>query len=60
MRAEGECPECGGTLGVKVANSIATLMGDTIKSMMDKDGNAMYCSVCDEYKDPENIEVKGN
>lgn len=57
MKAEGECPDCGNTLGVQVANSIATLMGDTITSMMDKDGNAMYCNTCDGYKDPKNIEV---
>lgn len=58
MKAEGECPDCGSTLGVKIDDSIASMMGDTIKRLMDKDGNAMYCSECGEYREPEEIEVE--
>lgn len=59
MRAEGTCPNCGSELGVKVADSVASLMGDTIKRMINKDGNGMKCAVCEEYVDPDDIEVKG-
>lgn len=57
MRAEGECPDCGATLGVQVGGGIASMMGDTIERMMDKDGNAMRCPSCDEYKEPDDVEI---
>lgn len=57
MRAEGDCPECGTTLGVKVAGGVAAMMGDTIERLMDKDGNAMLCPDCEEYVKPENVEI---
>lgn len=57
MRAEGYCPDCEATLGVKVGSSVAALMGDTLKRLMDKEGNAMYCQVCGEYQSPQDIEV---
>jgi hypothetical protein len=57
MRAEGDCPECGSTLGVQVGSSVASLMGDTIERMMDKDGNAMRCPACDEYVEPKSVDV---
>lgn len=58
MKAEGSCPDCGSDLGVKVGGGIAATMGDTIKRMMDRDGNAMLCDTCGEYKDPEDLTVK--
>ena len=57
MRIEGECSDCGSTKGVQVASTIATLMGSNIKDMMDKDGNAMYCAVCEGYHEMENIDI---
>lgn len=59
MRAEGECPldGCDCTLGVQIGSSIAAMMGDTIKSMLDKDGNAMRCPEHDKYVEPVNIEI---
>jgi len=57
MRAEGECPDCGSTLGVQIGGSVASLMGDTIERMMAKDGNAMHCDTCSEYKEPEDLDI---
>lgn len=57
MRAEGTCPDCDSELGVQVGSSVATMMGDAIQKMMDKDGNAMLCPVCEKYVDPEGIEI---
>lgn len=57
MKAEGECPQCGEPLGVRIAGSIARLMGDSLERFMDKDGNAMYCQECGEYVDPDGIET---
>jgi predicted nucleic-acid-binding Zn-ribbon protein len=57
MKAEGECPRCGARLGVKVADDGIPIPESTIKRLMDKDGNGMYCQTCDGYHDPDNIEV---
>lgn len=57
MKAEGECPNCENKLGVRIANSIASLMGDTMQRFMDKDGNGMYCQECGEYVEPDDIEI---
>lgn len=61
MEVEGECPECGQKMGLKIDDSVATLFSDTVKRMMDKDGNAVYCSnpSCPEgYVEPEDIEIQ--
>lgn len=60
MRVEGDCPRCGNKLGMQAASSVASMMGDTIKRMMDRDGNAMRCPDCDDYVDPDNLTVKEN
>lgn len=57
MRAEGSCPECDSTLGVQIGSSVASMMGDTIERLMDRDGNAMRCPECDEYVDPQDVEI---
>lgn len=57
MRAEGDCPKCNSTLGVKVDDAVATLMSDTIKRLVDKDGNKMRCPVCNQYVDPDDVTV---
>jgi hypothetical protein len=57
MRAEGDCPACEDTLGVQIGDSVASLMGDAINRMMDRDGNAMRCPNCGEYVEPDGIEV---
>jgi hypothetical protein len=59
MKAEGDCPECGATLGVSIDDGIASLMADSIRRMVDKDGNRMRCAICEEYVDPENVTVDG-
>lgn len=57
MKAEGDCPQCGSTLGVRIADDNIPIPESTIHRMMDIDGNGMYCQSCDEYHDPEDIEV---
>jgi len=58
MKAEGDCPDCGERLGVKVADGAMPVPKRTLKRLIDKDGNGMYCQQCDEYHDPEDLEVK--
>lgn len=60
MRAEGDCPNCDSTLGVQIGSSIASLMGDTIERMMERDGNAMLCPDCGEYVEPDETTIKEN
>lgn len=57
MRAEGDCPDCESTLGVQIGGGVASMMGDTIERMMDRDGNKMRCPTCGEYKEPQGVEV---
>lgn len=56
-KAEGTCPDCGQTLGIQVSDSIAMMAGGTIERMMDKDGNAVRCTECGEYKSPDDMEL---
>lgn len=57
MKAEGECPDCGTTLGVKITDDGIPIPESTIKRLIDKDGNGMYCQTCGEYHDPDDVEV---
>jgi transcription initiation factor IIE alpha subunit len=57
MKAEGNCPDCGGKLGVQVQDSVVELMKDTIEQMVDKDGNKIRCTNCEEYVEPQGVEV---
>lgn len=59
MKAEGHCPSCGATLGVRLADDNLPLPKRSVKRLIDKDGNGMYCQACEEYYDPAEIEVKG-
>lgn len=56
-KAEGTCPECGEKLGIQVSDSIAMLAGGSIERLMDKDGNAVRCSNCGSYEDPEDMSL---
>ena len=58
MKAEGDCPDCGSTLGVKVADGAMPVPESTLKRLINKDGNGMYCQTCDTYHDPKDLEVK--
>lgn len=58
MKAEGNCPQCGTQLGVMVADDAIPIPESTLRRMMEKDGNGMYCQTCCEYHDPDEIEVK--
>lgn len=58
MKAEGVCPSCGEQLGVKVNDDRMPIPQSTLRRLMDRDGNGMYCQNCDEYHDPNDIEVK--
>lgn len=58
LRAEGTCPACGGPLGVQVADGLATMASTAIENMMDRDGNKIMCANCEEYKDPDDVELK--
>ncbi len=57
MKAEGECPGCGNVLGVEVGGGIASMMGDTIERLIDKDGNRMRCPDCEEYVEPDGVDI---
>lgn len=54
MRAEGECPECGSTVGVQIGGSVSGMVGrSTIERLMERRGNGMYCQECGEYVEPD-------
>jgi len=58
MKIEGPCPKCGRDLGVKSDEAVAEMFGDAVQRLMDKQGNAIRCSNCQEYVDPnEDMEV---
>lgn len=60
MKITGECPTCGAGLGIKINDSAMSLFSDTIKRMMDKDGNAVKCSNPDcpeDYVEPDTVEI---
>lgn len=58
MKAEGDCPECGNTLGVEVDDTAMPIPESTMKRLMNKDGNGMWCQTCSDYHDPDDITVK--
>ncbi len=58
MKAEGDCPECGGTLGTAIDTDSAPIPESTLKRFVDSAGDGMYCQTCDDYKEPEDLEVK--
>ena len=58
MKAEGECPDCGKTVGVRIAGSLSTMFGDTIERVMDREGNAMRCTGCEEYVEPDGVSIE--
>lgn len=61
MKVTGECPECGAPLGIKIEDSAMSLFSDSVKRMMDKDGNAVLCSNPDcpaDYVEPETIKIE--
>jgi transcription elongation factor Elf1 len=57
MKIEGTCPQCGDTVGVRADDAVASLFGDAVRQFMDKDGNAIICTACGEYVDPEDMEI---
>lgn len=57
MRAEGECPDCERKVGTQIAPSLAATMKSTIKRVMDKDGNGMRCSNCEQYVYPDDVDI---
>lgn len=57
MKVEGTCPNCGSKVGVKSDERLVSMMGDTIKRIIEKDKNAIRCSACDQYVDPPDIQV---
>lgn len=61
MKITGECPECGAELGIKVEDSAMSLFSDSVKRILDKDGNAVLCSnpECEEdYVEPEDVTIE--
>lgn len=58
MKVEGHCPNCGERLGIEVKDTVVDLMGDTVERMVNKDGNAIRCTNCTEYVEPEGTEVE--
>lgn len=57
LKLEGECPDCGSTLGIGISGSLASTFKSTIERVMDRDGNAVYCQECGEYKEAVNGDV---
>lgn len=57
MRVEGECAQCGATLGVQIGDSVAVMVGSAVERMMDNEGNGIYCPKCGEYVRMTNIEI---
>ncbi len=58
MKAEGRCPDCGGKLGTAIDTDEAPIPKSTLKRFVDSAGDGMYCQTCDDYKEPEDLEVK--
>jgi len=58
MKAEGDCPGCDSKLGVKVGDGNMPIPESTMKRLMDRDGNGMWCQTCGEYHDPETVIIK--
>jgi hypothetical protein len=58
MRAEGDCPGCGQTLGIQVDDGLATMAGSAIETLMNKDDNMVRCTSCGEYRDPDGMDIQ--
>lgn len=57
MKAEGDCPVCGQSLGVMVTDDGIPVPKRTMKRLIDKDGNGMWCQNCEAYHDPDNLQI---
>lgn len=58
LKIEGTCPNCDKTVGVSIDDTLAMMAGGAVDSMMEKDGNAIRCSNCQEYVDPDDMSAE--